>query len=66
MSDNTLSKADTRVISAFVEDAFPFAEGKDKKGLVDNILAVINREEYCPCGNPVTGDYGICNSPNCK
>jgi hypothetical protein len=23
-------------------------------------------EEYCPCGRPVTGDYGICSSPQCK
>jgi len=22
--------------------------------------------EYCPCGNEVTGDYGICSDPKCK
>lgn len=23
-------------------------------------------KEYCPCGSTVTGDYGICSSPQCK
>ena len=27
---------------------------------------LLNEEELCTCREPVTGDYGICSSPECK